>query len=216
MEKIVSKNDKKFYGILISLLVIGAISWWLYFKTYQDTDTVDIKTFPMTIGTWTGTDMPLTDVEYAVLETRNVFIRRYKRFASPDMYLFIVYSQNNRKVSHPPEICYTGSGVSILGKTSDFVDVENPRVRLDVNLLDMETRDISHMAFYWFKVGNSFTPNYWKQQFLIAVKTLFGQPASSALIRVSADVVDGDKEKTRGQIKEFVQQITPYLFQYLP
>ena len=106
-----------FLIIIALFFAAGAMSWRLYFKAYVQADTADISSFPMEVGDWVAEDMPLTEREYAILETRNVFVRKYTNQKTDDiLYLFVVYSQSNRKVSHPPEICYTGAGNILIDK----------------------------------------------------------------------------------------------------
>ena len=87
---------------------------------------------------------------------------------------------------------------------------------IEVNRLSLAKGNAKEIAFYWFKVGDTFTPNYWKQQALIALKTLFGKPASSALIRLSADVFKNDEASAAKRIKEFANLAIPEMFKYLP
>jgi EpsI family protein len=159
--------------------------------------------------------MTITDFEYEILETRNAFSRQYTNAKGQSVFVFIVYSQNNRKVSHPPEICYTGGGLSIL----EHVVVPfklNPNTDFLVNRLQLETGAYRSNAYYWFKVGDTFTPTYWKQQFLIASKTLLGKPSSSAMVRLSVDIEKGDSQQAEHLAQSFAKTILPLLNQYLP
>ena len=210
-------KDLGYLFIILIFVVAGALSWNLYFKVYRQQDTVDIHRFPKMIEGWVSEELPVSDDAKAILETDNVFVRRYTEEASgKEAYLFIVYSQNNRKVSHPPEVCYTGSGAAILSSVHDSFSSRLTGEKIDVNRLTVEKGKYTQVFFYWFKVGDSFTPNYWKQQGLIALKSFLGKPASSALIRISVTVADDDEDKAAGRIKEFGRMILPYLPQYLP
>ena len=208
-----SKNTE--YLIIICVLIIGGIlSWSFYFRVYHMLDTVDINHFPKNIGEWSSNDLPLSKLELDILETKNAFVRRYTAPGNKEIYLFIVYSQNNRKVAHPPEICYTGSGASILNSTRDSVALDKS-TEINANRLIVEFKKTKQVIFYWFKVGDSFTASYWQQQFLIAMKLMTGKPSGSALIRLSAIIKDDEKTAVE-DIKEFGKQITPFLDQYLP
>ncbi len=207
--------DKNFLIIIALFILAGIVSWSLHFQVYQQKDTVDINQFPKTIGNWTSEEMKITDEEFAILETRNAFARKYRTPQGQEIYLFIVYSQNNRKVSHPPEICYLGGGVTILDSKHDSFVWDEKAAAIKVNRLLLEMGDAKQFSFYWFKVGDSFTSNYWKQQGLIALKTLLGKPASSALVRISA-TVKTTEEGTIADIKEFSKTITPLILTYLP
>jgi len=203
-----------FVFIVLLFLFSGVLSWNLYFKVYRQKDTVDISVFPVKIGDWEAEELEVTDYEMEILETRNTFVRRYFNPEGQEVYLFIVYSQSNRKVSHPPEVCYTGGGATISKNVPAEIVADKEVVQ--ARHLVIEKGKFEQVAFYWFKVGDSFTPNYWKQQGLIALKSFFGQPASSALVRLSATVRKSDNQKAIDDIKEFGQLIVPELYKYLP
>ena len=210
------KNKISYIFILILIAFSGYISWKMYFNKYVQKDTVSIHGFPNVIGDWTAVELPITEKEYEILETRNALTRRYTNSKGEELSLFIVYSQNNHKVSHPPEICYTGSGATVISKQPISINIANG-VLLDGNKVIVDRVRSQQVLYYWFKVGNSYTASYWKQQILIALKTLTGQSSSSALIRLSATVQPGKtQEDSLDVIKTFVPLITPHVQTYLP
>ena len=211
-----NKFDKTYISLLAMFLISAAVSWQLYFKTYSQKDTVSIHDFPKTIEGWISEELTITDRERAILETDNVFVRRYTNPEGKEVYLFIVYSQNNRKVSHPPEVCYTGSGATILNSIHDSFLSKDGDLEVRANRITLEQGKKNQILFYWFKVGDTFTSNYWKQQWLIACKSLLGQPSSSALIRVSTPLISEDDPKAIQLLKDFSQIILPYLSKHLP
>lgn len=210
------KKIFKFYFLIMLFLLSSVISWNLYFKVYLQEDRINIHLFPKQIAGWLAEEMLITEEEYAILETRNVFSRRYKSSTGDEVYLFIVYSENNRKVSHPPEICYTGGGATVAGRRRAQLKNEAARMTVDTNKLSLEFGNAQQIVHYWFKVGDTFTPNYWKQQILIAVKTFLGQPSSSALIRLSTVVVDSNTEQADKRIQEFSKNLLLEIPKYLP
>jgi len=203
--------------ICITLAATVLISWTLFLKQAVERDTVDINHFPKTIGTWNSVDLSITKDEFAILETKNAFVRLYTNSKDKSqVYLYLVYSQTNRKVAHPPEICYTGSGLNIMENLHDTIPVQYKSLTIQANRLRLNKGNFNQIAYYWFKVGDHFTSNYWKQQILIALYTLLGQHPSSALVRVSANVVNNDINKTEKNIKKFTNLIASNLFLYLP
>ncbi len=199
------------------LLIAVLLSFNLYFKTAYQEDTVSIDTFPRTIGTWISQDLPISKEDLSILETKNAFVRRYTNtVGGGEVYLFLVYSQHNRKVAHPPEICYLGSGVSIIENVHDPITVDYKNLTIPTNRLKLLRKKFEHIAFYWFKVGDKLTSNYLEQQLLIAFNALLGQKKGSALIRISADVNSADQGEAIRNIKSFANLITPSLFRHLP
>ena len=220
------KIDGKFVGIVVLLVAACSFSWGHFFKNYHQEDTVDIHLFPKTVGEWESKELTITEEEYAILETRNAFARKYSTEDGKHAILFVVYSQNNRKVSHPPEVCYIGSGVSVVSNepkpivefpSDQFVGIEPVEsARVVANRLLLEQSVAQQVAYYWFKVGDVFTEKYWKQQLLIPLRSLLGQNASSAMIRISSTVKGGEVDKADQDAQEFAHLIYPLLNQYLP
>jgi EpsI family protein len=211
-----NKIDKTYIVIVVALVGAIIVSWGMYFKVYQQADQINIHHFPKTIDGWNSRELLITDDEYAILETRNAFVREYTNQDGRSVRLFIVYSESNRKVSHPPEICYVGGGVTVLSKTEVFANNPDLGYLLKANKLHLEQGSTEQVAFYWFKAGETYTASYWKQQILIAIKTLFGVPSNSAMIRVSTVIVDEDRASAEQLVKDFNTFIIPNLQKYLP
>ncbi len=203
--------------LVFMIAVVGGAANYLFFKTYGQKDTVDIHAFPRRIDGWTAEEIPISDEDYAILETRNAFVRRYTHQDGRRVYLFIVYSQHNRKVSHPPEICYTGGGAAILDDSKVSVSVPGVSDGLTANRVMVESGPARQLFYYFFKAGDAFTPNYWKHQILVAFKGLRGLPDGSALIRVSTDLADGVSEAEADRtIQDFIRTIVPVTRRFLP
>ena len=200
--------------VIIALIAAALISWPSYFSNYAAPDTVDIHAFPMTVGEWRGREIPISDNDYAILETRNAFARMYTNPDGQEVMLYMIYSQHNRRVAHPPEICYTGGGATIIKKYPYTVDY-GAKHPLTLNRVTIDDDSYQQIMYYWFKIGTSHTPSYWKQQFLIGLKTLLRRPASSAMIRVTSVIADNDEAATARIMDDFVRTIMPVVPKYL-
>lgn len=211
-------KNRKIKNILIVGLLLGAcyMSWNFYFKDYMQQDTVNIHTFPKAFGDWLSEELTITDEEYAILETRNALVRKYSTPAGKEVYFFTVYSQNNRKVSHPPEICYTGGGITVLDNKPAEIKLENKKLTIPARRLLLDQGRYQQVAFYWFKIGDTFTSSYWKQQVQIALNVFSGKNSSSALIRISTVIKNDDEAQADRDVQEFANLIIPSLFEHLP
>ena len=133
------KSSISYFVLILIFGITGAMAWNLFLKEYRGEDTINIAVFPREINLWSAEEYPITEREYEVLETRNVFVREYTSPKGQKVMLFVVYSQNNRKISHPPEVCYTGGGHSVLSKTPLVIEVDGEPRPLKVNkLLSLE------------------------------------------------------------------------------
>ena len=204
-------SNKNFIVVVSILIIVSVVGFINYLPTRFDKATkVLMADFPKTIGEWQATDIPLTERDYEILETKNLIMRDYKNTKGDSVYLYIVYSENNRKVTHPPELCFTGSGLTIVDKSS--IQLTN-NIR-GVKLL-MEKGDARELVVYWFRAGSFNTDSYVKQQLKVVFDLLRGKRTSCALLRLSTDIKENGEEAL-GLIKEFCSQIEPLLAKYIP
>lgn len=205
-------NNKTFFIVTIILVMAGSLALIAYLPARTD---IALKTkvtdFPKTIGEWTGTDLPVEENVYEILETRNLFIRDYKNTKGSSVYLYIVYSEDNRKVSHPPEVCLLGSGATVVDKSPLQLTGT-----IKANKLLVEDANSRSIVAYWFKAGSLNTEQYLKQQLKTVLDRVRGKRTSSALIRLSTDIKNNDQEAALKLIKSFAEQIGPLLTQYVP
>lgn len=198
-------------GIIVLLVVAAGVSAALYFRPEDKAEKTRLLSLPMEIGEWQGKDIPLDDRTYKILETRNLIMREYKNTAlSQIVYLYIVASDVNRRVAHPPEVCYTGDGDVLLDKTQKDYGF------LKVNSFVSRKNGSESLIFYWFKAGDKFTTSYLTQQAKSAVNQMMGKNSANALIRVSTDIINGDKEKASQLLQEFSRKIIPIVLEYAP
>jgi len=189
----------------------------MFLRTHDARDTVDVFDFPMTVGDWSAEEIPISDNDYAVLETRNAFVRIYRKPTGEEVMLYIIYSQTNRRVAHPPEICYTGGGSTIVSKFPETIATNAVADgSITANRLLIDYPHYQQIMYYWFKVGSSYTPSYWAGQAMIAFKNMTAQPSSSALIRLTSTVKNDDQQRTVNMIRGFAAEILPLINQYIP
>lgn len=205
-------NNKNFFIVVMILGMVSIFGFNSYLPARFDSVLkIKVADFPKTIGVWISTDIPLSERDYQILETRNLFVRDYKNHKGDSVYFYLVYSEDNRKVSHPPEVCYMGSGVSIVDKSP--VQMTNS---IKATKMVVEKADSRQLVVYWYKAGNLYTDKYLKQQIKIVTDRMFGRRTSGALIRLSTYIKNNDPEATLNLIKSFCAQVVPLLERYIP
>ncbi|MBP7216514.1 MAG: EpsI family protein [Candidatus Omnitrophica bacterium] len=205
-------KSKNFVIAAAVLLCVIAVTWLSYFSSGMgSSDRIKVADFPKAIGAWSSVDIPLSERDFQILETRNLILREYSNPTGSKIYLYIIYSEENRKVTHPPEVCYLGSGSTIANKT--LVKVSDG---MRANRLLIEKGNEQQLAVYWFKAGNLSTDQYLKQQVKIVIDRLLGKKTSGALIRVSTDVQQGREQEAEQAIMEFCSDIVPHVIQFVP
>ena len=203
----------KTYIVVIGLLALCClVGLSEYLPTRFDAASqVKMAAFPLKVADWHGADVPLSKEDYAILETNNLIMRQYKDSKGRSLMLYIIYSDDNRKVTHPPEVCYMGSGATITNK-SPFV--LSPKIT--ANKMVAELKEGRELVVYWFRAGNYNTNNYFEQQLRIVARRTWGQRTSAAMIRISADMKENDEQATTQMILDFSQRIESLLSKYVP
>lgn len=204
--------SKNFIIVSIILAIVAIVSLVSYIPARTDiTSKVKVSDFPLRVGDWQGKDLTIAEQDYAILETRNLFVREYKNKKGDSVHLYLIYSEDNRKVSHPPEVCFLGSGMTITDKSQTEVADSIKVVKLLV-----EKSNVREMVVYWFKAGNLYTDNYLSQQLKVVLDRLLRKRTAGALIRVSAVIKDDDEKSAMRSISEFSEEIIPLLAKYVP
>lgn len=205
-------NNKNFYIVLAILVIVSVVGLASYLPArFEAATEAKVSAFPKTIGQWQSTDIQLSKRDFEILETTNLIMREYKNPNGEIVYLYIIYSGDNRNVVHPPEICYSGGGGTIIEKS--VFPLNNA---LKVNKFVIEENDSLQLVVYWFKSGDLQTYNYFKQQLKVVIDRTFRKKTSGALIRISTDIKDSNKNAALQLIKSFAAQTAPLVEKYAP
>lgn len=141
---------------------------------------------PFASGDWAGKDIPVDDLTYQILETKNVLSRLYENQNGEVIHLLLVSSAKDRRVAHPPEVCYISSHYDVVhSKESVFrIDGSPVPVKLFVaqDQLDPQHRE---QVLYLYQVGKRLTTNYYAQQLRFALDRVSRRESRVLLIRLS-------------------------------
>jgi len=195
------KQTVGYIALLVILAASSVLSLKLYFRERNEHDVVDVRKFPVEIGEWKGKDVLVTDTEYKILETHNLVSREYFDSKGETIYLFIIYSETNRSVFHPPEVCMIGEGMEMVNKTEERLDAKMKKI--SANKLSLQKNNYKQLALYCYKAGNLYTSNFYLQQVYLAMHQVFGKNVPGATIRVSTSL-SGAEEEAVAALKEFL------------
>ena len=203
MSNSMNKNTIGYITLIFLLIVASFFSLNLYFHERTAHDELDIRTFPYIIGDWKGKDLNIEEYEYKILETRNLILREYVNSRGDKLSLFIIYSETNRSVFHPPEVCMVGSGIEILEKEVEKIDYGKNII--SANKIYTGKGDYKGISLYCYKAGNLHTDKYYLQQAYFALNQLLGRHIRGATIRVSMQIKD-DEKTTSAILKDFMKE----------
>jgi EpsI family protein len=165
--------------------------------------------------------VPVSRVDLLVLETQDYFYRKYIDYTGGDRSVdfFVIYSKDNRKGTHPPDVCIEGGGNQIFSKRDiEVTTADGRRVPCRELLVRRQVPgmrgEVVFCFLYTYKCGDTFTRSFWWQQFVIFRNGLLNRDASGALVRVSTRIAGpGDKALAEGRrwTRRFVAAGVPYL-----
>lgn len=170
-------------------------------------------------------DLEMDQKTLTILENPDYVLRRfYSPLDERVVDLMIVFSRDNRKATHPPEVCLEGSGGNILSKTDYPVTVETlPKSKGNGDGLDLALREVITKTgdreathTYIYKCGNSYTVSFFKQQVTILFNGMLSRNASGALIRFTVPVGKGGRKQARELTIEAAKALIPDIDLKLP
>ncbi|MBH07421.1 MAG: EpsI family protein [Phycisphaeraceae bacterium] len=154
-----------------------------------------------------STDHQLPELALVVLQTRDYLYRIYR--APQDrshVELLIVFSANNRKGTHEPEVCLEGSGYQITHQGICVVDVEPDwPVEMREIITEKQGREMYHL--YVYKAGDVFTTSFFRQQLTIFLNGLAGGRSGGALVRFDVPITGGQTDQAREMALAAVREL---------
>lgn len=158
------------------------------------------QTFPMQIGTWEGEVIAPDERDLEILETRNVLSRNYKNSQGDSLHLFLVSSKKDRRVAHPPEVCYISSNFNVMNSQEDEVNEVPVKTFTAVQERNADDRQ---EVLYLYKIGKRFTTNYYAQQLQFALDSLSKENSEVLMIRLAG--------RDLSVLKAFLKELLPVL-----
>lgn len=208
----------KRYSILTGiLLIVTVITYLLSNDVPAQHKAVYAKQLPAFINGWHGEDIEVDERTLEILETDDVLMREYKKEENPPILLCIVYASNNRKVSHPPEVCYKGSGWSLEEKIPVVFSIKSDKFpEFSAIKLIIEKGEQKQLVLYWYKCNSEYTTNYYKQQIHIVKNQIITGKSTSGLVRISTPIINNDEETAMMRVQRFSLDMLPFITEYLP
>ena len=204
-------NLKKDGAVLGALILTALLTLALSYSKKSLSTESQATEVPRKIGAWQGEDVPVDEKTFELLETRNVLMRQYSAPGKASVLLCIVYSNENRKVSHPPEVCYQGDGFEILGHGKTSTPLAEWRGKqLKANQMVVERKGNRQSVLYWYKAGSDYTDNYLQQQWRALWSQVARKGGGCALIRLSTPVAADEAEGLQDLIL-FGRELLPAL-----
>ena len=165
------------------------------------------ESFPEEIGEWKGSDSLVDERTFEILETRNVLSRTYENKAGQRIDLLLVASRKDRRVAHPPEVCYLSSNYQIVQERESLLEDHGLQIPIKEFIAKHERlpEDVQSVL-YLYKIGENLTTNYYAQQLRFAWDRLARKTSEVYLIRLA-----GLAGVERERLHQFLLELLPHL-----
>ncbi len=163
---------------------------------------------------WHGYDMELDEQTLTILETRDYLACQYAAAGAGPIEFCVIFSQDNRKGTHPPELCLEGSGQDIISIRDVMLSAVAGRGNVPCREIIVQEGGERHYFLYTYKCGQTYTNSFWRQQMVIFANGLLHRNAAGALIRVSGRL--SQMQDTPKQVEGFMREAIPHLDHSLP
>jgi len=175
-----------------------------------------LDSFPRALGPWTGEDLPLDPRVDNALKADARLLRQYLAAQGTPVWLFIAYYKTQRlgETVHSPKSCLPGAGWEPVSGTRVPVAVAPGRTIILNRYLVQQGMD-RQLVFYWYQSHGRAIANEYRAKAYLVMDGIKMNRTDGALVRVSVpllrDEVEGEKTA-----REFIQQMYPFLAQYIP
>lgn len=163
---------------------------------------------PATVGIYrqVGPDLPVSENVRRVLPKSTILMRDYKSSSSPPITLTIVHTGYSRDDLHFPESCLVGQGWEVSKRESAMVGFSFRGIRL---VLDKGARQ--QAVLYWYKTGDHFTDQAWKNSLFWAERQMKFEPPISSIIKLHVNFGPGGESKAFQLLDDLAVALAPVL-----
>jgi EpsI family protein len=166
---------------------------------------------------WYGYNIEVDPRTALILETEDIIQYRYENARGTFVDFCVIFSEDNRKGTHPPDLCLEGGGLDIIAKNSIPVTGIPGQDAMPCRELIVQSGLDYTYYLYTYKCGKYYTDSFWFQQFSIFANGILNRNTDGALIRVSTPMQNGLKDpQARDRAMDFLRNGIPLLERALP
>jgi len=202
--------------VVVSLAVCAVLSTYFVWPRSATSVAPMLRSLPLRMGQWQGSDYAMDDRVYEILGTRDVLSRVYRNPSHDDVQLVVVMAQQMRRRTHPPEQCLKGEGYSVLSSATRQISTG----ALDVPELELRELILAgprgrRVVWYIYKSGPRLHTSYWRHQATVAMRRLKDRNAADVLIRLDAPA-GNDVDSARLRLHDFLSHAIGPIMTHLP
>lgn len=209
-----------YVGSFALILPIAFLPWSMGEKYETPPERVSLVDFPMQIGDWQGTTLPIESQFISALRFDDYLLAEYASVGGSPITLYLAYYRSQRKgqSAHSPQSCIPGGGWEITSQQTINLNADiGKNFVASVNRVLIQKDRQKQLVIYWFKQRDRFLSNEYLVKFYLLWDSMTRQRSDGALIRLSSVIEPGESEqKTETRLLGFARNIDHHLNRYIP
>jgi EpsI family protein len=179
-----------------------------------------LASFPLQLGEWVGTDIPIPPETLKTLDRGEFLLRDYQdqNTKAPGVDLYLAYFPDQRagRRRHLPEECLAGSGWSTVESGTTTLSFPGSMPVTANRYLITKGRDRQLVLFWFWGRGRGVASEDWADFYLV-FDALRSNRSDDALIRINTPL-QAEEEPDAGQrrLLSFAEQVSPLVDSYIP
>jgi EpsI family protein len=176
--------------------------------------------FPMQLGPWTGSDLPVDKETREVLGDGDFLVRGYEAAGGDlkyiELYIPYFHSQRSGDTIHSPKNCLPGAGWT--PEKNDRVMLSMPgHAPFPVNRYVIAKGGARKLVLYWYWAHDrGVASEYWAKYYLVKDAIRMNR-SDGALVRITTDMLPGESvDAAEKRLSPFTAQVLPLLDTYIP
>lgn len=176
-----------------------------------------LANLPVSIGNWTGTEIPLDADTLRVLGLTDYANREYISSNQPLVWLYIGYyaSQRTGDTIHSPKNCLPGAGWDPIRSgyaTIPLTDGETIKVNEYVIAQGLDKQ----LVFYWYQGRDRVIASEYWGKFWMIHDAITRNRTDGALVRLITPIGSDGEDGAHDRLEKFAQILFPSLSKFIP
>lgn len=172
---------------------------------------------PDSIGSWTGTEVPLDDETLRVLGLTDYANRDYISSSALNVWLYIGYyaSQRTGDTIHSPKNCLPGAGWDPIRAGYTTIPLPDGE-KIKVNEYVIAQGLDKQLVFYWYQGRDRVIASEYWGKFWMIHDAITRNRTDGALVRLITPIGSDGEDAAHARLQEFTQILFPSLSKFIP
>jgi len=154
---------------------------------------------------------PMPDLNHLTREQRDALFA-----TTNDFFLAYFSTQQQGQSPHSPKNCLPGNGWQPVDTGEITIPIPGLGSAIRVNKYVVSKGENQDVVLYWFQSHGRVVANEFASKYYLIADSLRYHRSDTAIVKVTAPVLDGDTARSLDGAIRFVQVVFPAVYRYLP